>query len=288
MVPNESPSVTSQYTDISSLSFNSDGEFEAWANLNAFSGDGSYETPYYFKRLNITGVSEPSLSLTNIRDTWFIFDDCVFVIHQWFSALELVNVTKGHFTNCFIHGAVLHNHSEFNVIMRSYISGEVYAEDSLHTGFYHNSFLADASVSVMSLSRLSTNVSFYDNNFLSDLDLYYCTECNVVNNRFFSSVSDNGYANNWDGNSYADYSGIGPYIIQGSAGSIDSNPATLETSTIVWPGTTTTSTSGIVTSTTTSSQTDNPDDDVFLGIIGIELVVVILLIDFRRQRGQKT
>jgi hypothetical protein len=286
MVSPDLPSITSQYTSISGLSFNSDGEFESWANLNAFSGDGSFETPYYFKRLNITGLSEPGLKLSNVRSTWFIFDDCMFQTHLWYNAVEIENVTKGVFDNCIIFGAISHNNSDFNVIMRSHILGDVYIDDSLHTGFYHNTFDVDAPVFVMSLFRTSTNVSFYDNNFLSDLELFDCTECNVINNRFFSSVSDYGYANNWDGNSYSDYDGIGPYIIQGTAGSTDSNPAFLETSTITWPGTTTTPTGGVTTTTTTGSFTDNPFSDTLLGVIGIELVVVILLINVRKQGGQ--
>ncbi|MFW9887963.1 MAG: hypothetical protein ACFFER_07265 [Candidatus Thorarchaeota archaeon] len=286
MVSPDLASITSQYTNISSLSFNSGGEFEAWANLIAFSGDGSFETPYYFKRLNITGMLEPGLKLSNIRSTWFIFDDCIFQTHLWYNAVEIKNVTKGVFNNCVIYGAISHNNSDFNVIMRSYIFGDVYIDDSLHTGFYHNTFDVDAPVFVMSLFRTSTNVSFYDNNFLSNLELFGCTECNVVNNRFLGSVSDYGYANNWDGNSYSDYDGIGPYIIQGTAGSTDSNPAFLETSTITWPGTTTTSTSGLTTTTTTRSFTDNSSNDVLIGIIGIELIVVILLINVRKQSGQ--
>lgn len=280
------PSIPAQYTEIGGLSFSSDNEFQAWANLNAFSGDGSSETPYYFTRLNITGESEPSLKLSNIRNSWFTFDDCIFHAYLSYSALEIFNVTKGHFTNCFVSGAIFHNDSDFNVIMRSYIWGAVYIEDSLHTGLYHNTFGMDAPVFVMSFSLLSTNVSFYDNNFLSELDLLDCTECYVINNRFFTSVRDNGYANTWDGNNYADYVGVGPYLILGTAGSIDSNPGTLETSTIIWPGLITTSTSGIRTTTTAGSLTDNPFDDVLLGIIGIEIVVVILIVNIRKQTGQ--
>jgi hypothetical protein len=280
------PLITSQYTDMGSLNFSSDGEFQVWANLNALSGDGSLDTPYYFTRLNITSESESSLKLSNIRNNHFTFDDCIFQTHQSNYALDLFNVTKGHFTGCSILGATFHNYSDFNVIMRSYIADEVYFLDSLHTGFYHNSVDVNSPVSVMSFSRISTNVSFFDNDFLSDLDLSDCTECNVIYNRFFSSVRDNGYANIWDGNSYADYVGVGHYLIIGTAGSIDSNPTTLETSTIVGTENTTTFTTGTRTTTTTSNLTDNPFDDVLIGIIGFEIVLVILLVNIRKQSNQ--
>ncbi|MFW9802038.1 MAG: hypothetical protein ACFFFC_05270 [Candidatus Thorarchaeota archaeon] len=280
------PSITSQYNNIDPVSIDSDNALQAFASQFALSGDGSFETPYYFTRLNITGLSGPTLQVSNIRHTWFTFDDCMFQTDPSHIALEIFNVTKGHFANCFVSGAIYHNDSDFNVIMRSYIRGAVYIEDSLHTGLYHNTFAVDSPVFVMSFSILSTNVSFYDSNFLSELDLLDCTECYVMNNRFFTSVRDNGYANTWDGNSYVDYVGVGPYLILGTAGSIDDNPSALETSTIIWPGSTTTSTSGIRTTTTASSLTDNPFDDVLLGMIGIEIVVVILIVNIRKQSGQ--
>jgi len=122
------PSITSQYNDMDPVSIDSDNALQAFASVFAVSGDGGFETPYYFTGLNVTGPSGPILQLSNIRHTWFTFDDCMFQTHPSHIALEIFNVTKGHFTNCFVSGAIFHNDSDFNVIMRSFIRGAVYIE----------------------------------------------------------------------------------------------------------------------------------------------------------------
>ncbi|MHA2210356.1 MAG: hypothetical protein ACXABV_14430 [Candidatus Thorarchaeota archaeon] len=276
---------TSQYNNIDSLSFGSDNEFRTWAALSGFGGDGSFDNPLYITKLNVTGLSEPSLKLSNITNTWFVFEDCIFQTHLWYGALDLTNVTKGFFSDCMVFGAVLLNSTAFSVIMHSYISDGVYIEDAFDTFVADNWFDVNANVYVISIYFTSTNVSFYENTFLGEFYLFDCNYCNIVNNRFFNSVVDDGSINYWDSNGYADYDGFGPYIIPGSADSVDLNPYPLETDTTPIPPTTTPPI-GTISPTTTTAISGSIEDYILIGVICFEIGVVIMIVMMRRKVTQ--
>ena len=80
-------------------------------------------------------------------------------------------------------------------------------------------------------------------------------------------------------NGYADYNGIGSYIIPGSAGSVDSNPYTLQSS----PDTTT---SIETTTPTTTTPLVSALDNALFALISFEIAVVAIIICIRRSRPQ--
>ncbi|MFW9887961.1 MAG: hypothetical protein ACFFER_07255 [Candidatus Thorarchaeota archaeon] len=275
------PATTTQYTDMGSLSFGSDEDFRAWANSNGFEGDGSSQNPLYIYDLNITGLSEPSLRLSNITRTWFIFEHCMFQTYLWYSALELTNVTNGLFTSCAIFGPAFLNNSSFDVIMDSYVADGVYVDDTMDCVLIGNWFDVDSHVDVNSIYTISTNVSFYVNTFLGALNLLNCTGCYVMSNLFFNSIVDDGVANTWDHNSYRNYDGIGSYIIPGIAESVDSNPLSLETVTTPIPPSFVPTTP-----TTTTFAPDSTIDFSLFGVICFESVVVIAIVIMRKTGAQ--
>ncbi|MFX1261613.1 MAG: hypothetical protein ACFFAZ_05965 [Promethearchaeota archaeon] len=275
------PAITTQYTDMGSLSFSSDEDLREWANLNGFEGDGSSQNPLFIYDLNVTGLSEPSLRLSNITRTWFIFEHCMFQTHIWYGSLELTNVTNGLFTNCAVFGQVLLNNVSFDVIMDSYFADGVYIDDTMDCALIGNWFDEDSHVDVNSIYIISTNVSFYENTFLGALNLLNCTGCYVISNLFFDSIVDDGVSNTWDNNRYWNYNGIGVYIIPGIAESVDSSPLSLETITTPLPPTFIP-----ITPTTTTSNVDNTVDYVLFGITCFEITVVIVIVIIRRGRAQ--
>jgi hypothetical protein len=282
----DSPKFTSQYNDSGALNFSSDEDFQSWASLNSFEGDGSFNNPLYITGLNVTGLSEPSLKLSNITRTWFIFEDCIFQTHLWYAALDLRNVTKGFFTDCTVFGAVLLNGTAYSAIMHSFITDAVYVEDALDTIFADNWFDENANVYVLSIYITTTNVSFVENTFLGELYLFDCTNCNIVYNFFLNSVADDGFANTWDSNRYVDYDGFGPYNVPGSAESIDFNPYTFETDPPTGPPPTTTSIETTSPNPTPTVPSINAVDYVLFGIICFEIGIVIMIVTMKRRHTQ--
>ncbi|MFW9967141.1 MAG: hypothetical protein ACFFEA_08300 [Candidatus Thorarchaeota archaeon] len=274
----------SQYVQSDSLNFSSDDEFITWANLNGFDGDGSYYYPFYITGLDVTGISVPSLKLSNITNTHFIFDDCIFRSYEWYGAIDLSNMSSGVFTNCFVYGAVLLNDTAYCDIVESYIYEGVYIDDTIDSVFASNWFDV-GDVYVISIHITSTNVSFYDNIFLGELSLIYCTDCYIVENSFYASVHDDGITNVWDSNRYSDYNGVGVYLIPGVAGSIDSNPGILssETPTTWFPGWTS---SPLPTSGNGDFNSTIPFDFFLLGAISFEIGVVVMILLMRRKPDQ--
>jgi hypothetical protein len=227
--PTIPPSITSQYNSTGPLSFSSDDELGDWAILNGFEGDGSYDSPFLITGLNVTSISEPSLRLSNITDTWFFFENCIFQSHLWYETLDISNTTSSFFSRCTVYGAVILNDTEFSVISDTHISEALYVVDSPDTAIIGSWFGVNSQTYVMSIDIISTNVSFYENTFFGEFALIDCGHCSIIANSFFDSVYDDGFSNYWNANRYAEYDGSDPFIIPGSAESIDFNPESPET-----------------------------------------------------------
>jgi hypothetical protein len=281
--PAKIPTITSQYNSTGPLRFSSDEELKDWANMNGFEGDGSYASPLIITWLNVTSVSEPSLMLSNIRDTWFYFENCIFQSHLWYETLYISNISRGVFHLCTVYGALILNETEFSVIIGSSITEALYVVESLDTAILSSWFGANSQTHVMR----SNNVSFYENTFFGQFDIFDSGFCYIVENYFFNSVQDDGFENYWNSNRYAEYDGTGPYVIPGSAESMDFDPGINET----YPPTTLpplTTISPVETTTPPGNGTFgfNPMDLVLVAVTAFEAGVVIMIVTMRRRRTQ--
>lgn len=273
MEPIVPPATAPKIDDMGGLTFSSYDPFRTWVILNGFPGDGTSSSPFIIEGMVFSNSSGLPMVLVNIVETWFVFNECIFMSNSSKPALSTWGIANGVFSYCAFLGSVDYNSSSNCVFHDSQFSKPVQAIGSSDSVFYSNVFDNEANVYVDSWGMSSNNVSFFENEFYGVLHLADVTDCHVISNIFYWHAIDDGSDNTWDENDYYDYDGTGPYQVSGLAGSVDANPFGRQDTTPLPPP------NGI---------TNGIDDlaSLLISIIFMELVVIVLILVVRRTNHQ--
>ncbi|UCE09892.1 MAG: hypothetical protein JSW61_13110 [Candidatus Thorarchaeota archaeon] len=216
-----------------SLSYNemairSDAEFHQIASQEGWPGSGTMNDPYRILLGWFGGTDAPALILENVHETYFEFEACVF--HSY-GEQEIVarftNVTSGVFYDCLFAGSDVYG----NVT----IEGSLLME-FLETDFFSNLDIVNCSEFFVTMGNVTysdvrllegtRNITIVDFHFVdSHLIIIDSYENRINENIFTSYVYDAGWDNDWNGNYWIDYSGMGAYTIPGPAESVDNYPS---------------------------------------------------------------
>jgi len=141
-------------------------------------------------------------------------------------------------------------------------------------------------IALETTSGTTISENIVEGNFLEQIYIYgFSTGNRIFNNEIhtgLTGVRDNGIDNTWDngvsiGNWWSDYGGTGPYIITGTAGSIDHYPRGLSsTEPTIYPTLPTTSTT--TTGTTTASPTPGAGELLITNFAPLNLTTRVVLV----------
>ena len=220
----------------SSVAILSDADFV----LQNWPGNGTKSQPYLISNLRFSSTEDWPIKIYNTR-AYFLVSNCVVESSEMYPAaydgkgIILNNVTNGIIVNCSISNK----------------NAGVYISDANNTIVRNNLIIAcDIGISIHRLERctFSNNsirmgyegIQTYKlrfSNLTGNLIVeshtglglsVHCTNNTISMNRIGwcieSNAKDFGSNNIWIGNSWSDWNGQGPYVIPGSAGSIDESP----------------------------------------------------------------
>jgi hypothetical protein len=210
------------------MSILSDAQFHQIASQEGWPGSGAPLDPFVITLGWFSGTIGPSLVLENIENTYFVFDSCIFHSYDEQEIVaRITNVTRGFFVNCLFAGSVMNSNMT--------IEGSAILEFE-ETDFFTNLDVVNCSDSqfvwgnfTFSDVRLldgTKNITIADYHFVDSHLFIMDSHDNRINDNIFTGeVYDAGWTNNWNGNYWLDYSGLGPYTINGPAGSVDNYPS---------------------------------------------------------------
>ncbi|MFW9811505.1 MAG: NosD domain-containing protein [Candidatus Thorarchaeota archaeon] len=205
-------------------------------------GNGSESSPYSISNLRFSPDEDSIIRIYNTR-AHFLLNNCVFESqdsYPWPSygaGVILFNVSNGVIENCSINGKntglgitnINNTLIRNNLIKRCDHAIDMYQISNC--AFSNNSIFSHDYSTGISGGRISysnftanilvegfTGLSLGPNSINNTLTLNrigWCTEANA---------KDFGSGNTWEGNSWSDWDGVSPYLISGSAGSVDVSP----------------------------------------------------------------
>jgi len=235
----ESGTRSSLFSDVvynSSVTISSDADFV----LQNWPGNGTMNQPYLISNLRFSHSEDWPIRIYNTQ-SYFLIVNCTVEPSEYYPAhsdgkgILLYNITNCIVENCSINdknvGVYVDNSN--NTIVRNNLiitcdTGIFLSR--LERCILSNNSIRKGNTGIQTLHLRFSNLTGNQiveshtgiglsvdskNNTLSMNRIGWCIETNA---------KDYGSNNTWDGNSWSDWEGIGPYLISGSAGSVDDQP----------------------------------------------------------------
>ena len=235
-------SIVSDPYQLSESEFNSSVDIQSDTDFvsQEWPGNGSEASPYMISNLKFDYDGTVPINIENTR-AHFIVRNCIIgapeigPINQLGFGIRIINVTNAVVENCYFYskshaiaaGSVNNtlirnntlNNCEFGIEVGDLESIEV-SNNSIFSGRY--------AMVVHHATNSSINGNLIVEAKYGILLEMNCTDNVITRNRIGwcadTSAFDGGSNNNWTGNSWSDWNEVGPYLIPGTAGSVDESP----------------------------------------------------------------
>ena len=220
----------------SSIEVLSDADFVS----QEWPGSGTESSPYLISNLRFSYPDQEPIIIANTR-AHFVVRNCVFEkqgmppLYGSVNAISIFNASNGIIRDCTISttGVAIgvSNSSEMMILNNQVRDTEqgfnleslersVICNNSLNSGYvgFHTDGLISCNITRNTIVETEWGIvlgEFCVNNSISLNRIGWCEEY----------AHDYGSGNMWDSNSWSNWNGVGPYIISGTAGSIDESPS---------------------------------------------------------------
>jgi hypothetical protein len=204
-------------------------------------GNGTESSPYLIAGLQFSYPDQEPIIIENTR-AHFVIRDCVFekqgmpAVLGNVNAIHIFNVSNGIVEDCSISATsvAIGVTNSSNMIIRNNRVRDTefgFLFDSLKRSIIHNNSIISGYDGIVGNELIFCNIT---ENTIAEVDWGLCLGEWCVNNIishnrvgwcFEEYAYDYGSNNNWNGNSWSNWNGLGPYIISGTAGSTDESPS---------------------------------------------------------------
>ena len=229
-----------KFSDIeysSPVNISSDSQFA----VQGWPGNGTESSPYLIAGLRFSYPHQEPIIIENTR-MYFVIRDCIFekqglpAVLGNVNAIHIFNVSNGIIEGCSISATSLAigATNSSNMMIRNNRVRETehgFNFDSLKRSIIHNNSLISGYGGIIGNELIYCNIT---ENTIAEVDwglclAEFCANNIISHNRvgwcFEEYAYDYGSNNNWNGNSWSNWNGLGPYSISGTAGSTDDSPS---------------------------------------------------------------